>query len=119
VTVYRRLIEIFTRDRRPTGPPAMPGPWFGSYHADWDRDHPGMWMKGDAQSGGFYAGDVWAGSTLDWDRVWFAAHGMSMPRKYAYRLDPIGPGCVRIDSLGPGESVTFQVDGNFGDEEDE
>lgn len=104
------MMSIFTRKRRSAGPPAKPGPWFGKYHADWDRDHPGMWMKGEAQSGSFYAGDAWASSTLDWDRDWFEAQGMSMPRNCVYRLDPIGHGELRIGSLGPGESVAFQVD---------
>lgn len=97
-------------NRKATPPPATPGRWFASYHEDWHRDHPGMWEKGEAQAGAFHAGDVWAGSTLDWDRAWFEARGMSMPRKYVYRLDPVKPSQLRIGSLGPGESVSFRVD---------
>lgn len=92
-----------------SGPPATPGRWYGRYHEDWERAHPGLWVKGEAQSGSFYADGTWAGSTLDWDRTWFAANGMSMPRKYAYRLDPIKPGGFRFGTLQPGESVTFVV----------
>lgn len=112
MTTYRRFIELFTRDRRPSGPPAKPGRWYGSYNTDWHAAHPGMWQKGEAQSGSFYAGGVWAGSTLDWDREWFAAHGMSMPRKCAYRLDAVQG--VRVGSLGPGESVVIQVENPLG-----
>lgn len=89
--------------------PAPPGWWYGKYHEDWERDHPGLWIKGEAQSGGFYADGTWAGSTLDWDRAWFAANGMSMPRKCAYRLDPIKSGEIRIGTLQPGESATVIV----------
>lgn len=107
MTTFRRFIEMFTGDRSPAGPPAKPGSWYGSYNADWHSDHPGMWVKGDAQPGGFCAGDVWAGSTLDWDRAWFEAEGMSMPRKYVHRLDPVKG--LRIGSVGPGESVVIRV----------
>ncbi|MFC9432704.1 hypothetical protein [Nocardia sp. NPDC057030] len=98
-------MAIFARES--AGPPAEPGRWYGQYHDDWERDHPGLWVRGEAQCGSFYADNTWAGSTLDWDREWFAAHGMSMPRKYAYRLDPVGG--VRIGTLQPGESVTVVV----------
>lgn len=97
---------------------ATPGTWFLSYHTAWTNAHPGAFERGDAKSGGFYLGrgsrageDVWGSSTLEWDREWFRANGMGMPR-HTTHVDPPGP-CkpneFRIGTLGPGESVSIPI----------
>lgn len=92
-----------------TLPPAKPGRWYGGYHAAWTAAHPGAWERGEAQSGGFFAGDVWGSSTLDWDREWFERNGMSLPRKHKYVSGKAAPNSIRIGTLGPGESVQFPI----------
>lgn len=91
-------------------PPAKPGKWFMSYHAAWTAAHPGAWERGEEQGGGFYKGDVWGSSTLDWDREWFRSRGMGMPRRTIHVTPkPPGPNEFRIGTLGPGESVSFPI----------
>lgn len=98
--------------------PAEPGPWFGSYHTAWTRAHPRAFERGTLRSGNFCLGrgeragaDVWCSSTLDWDREWFRANGMGMPRhtKHVDGDGPPKPNEFRIGTLGPGESVAIPI----------
>lgn len=91
-------------------PHAQPGRWFGDYHGDWDRAHPGAWTNGTGQSGGFCKGDVWVTCDPDFDKQWFARHGMSMPRRVKVADLSAKPGELRIGTLQPGESAHFEAD---------
>lgn len=90
---------------------ARPGPWFGDYHGDWTRAHPGAWAHGTGACGSFCAGNVWVTGTPEFDREWFKNNGMKMPRRWKKRDMSAKPGTVRLAStLQPGESVSFSVD---------
>jgi len=34
--------------------------------------------------GGFYSGNLWGSSTLEWDAEWFRSHGAKMPKGAHY-----------------------------------
>jgi hypothetical protein len=63
---------------------AKPGPWYGQYYRDWDARHPGAWICGQLVPGGFYSGNLWGSSTLEWDAEWFRSHGAKMPKGAHY-----------------------------------
>lgn len=105
------LFRRNTRDVTPSrsAPYARPGSWYGSYNDAWHSAHPGAWQRGELQSGGFFKGDVWGSSTLDWDRDWFARNGMRMPNNAKHVEPDRNPNIIRIGNLGPGESVSIPV----------
>lgn len=90
-------------------PHAKPGPWYGSYHAAWSAAHPGAFERGESQCGGFYAGGKWGSPNLDWDREWFRANGMELPREVFHAEGRALPGEARIGTLGPGESIRLDL----------
>ena len=63
---------------------AKPGPWYGQYYREWDARHPGAWIRGQLVPGGFYSGNLWGSSTLEWDAEWFRSHGAKMPKGAHY-----------------------------------
>jgi hypothetical protein len=63
---------------------AVPGLWYGSYHAAWSHAFPDRFG-----AGGFCAGDVWSTATPEWDRAWFEGVGMSMPEKVRAAGEPV------------------------------
>lgn len=87
---------------------ARPGLWFGSYHTAWSEAHPGAFMRGEMQSGGFHKGNVWVTHTPDFDKEWFVANGMKMPLRVRVTFRP-PVGIPLCDTLGPGESVEFRL----------
>ena len=59
---------------------AKPGPWYGQYYQDWNDRHPGAWVRGELVPGGFYSGNLWGNSTLNWDAGGSAARAPRCPR---------------------------------------
>lgn len=90
---------------------AKPGCWYQDYYRDWDRQHPGAWLRGELVPGRFYARG-WGSSTLDFDAVWFTAHGVKMPPGAHYvrasrdetplpdKFDPTDTGVMRMQQWG-------------------
>jgi hypothetical protein len=88
---------------------AKPGPWYSSYIRDWGTAHPGAVRRRELDPGGFYRGNVWASSTLDWDKEWLRAHGMAMPRKSRHREADKNV-VVLAERLDSGESVHIEIE---------
>lgn len=91
---------------------AKPGPWYGQYYQDWNDRHPGAWVRGELVPGGFYSGNLWGSSTLNWDAEWFRRHGAKMPKGAHYiapgrsmtpltkKLNPTDTGVMRFQFRG-------------------
>jgi hypothetical protein len=90
---------------------ARPGAWYQQYYRDWDKHHPGAWLRGQQVPGRFYDGR-WGSSTLDFDAVWFTLHGAKLPPGAHYirpsrdmvplsdKLDPTDTGVMRMQFRG-------------------
>ena len=75
---------------------AKPGPWYGQYYQDWNDRHPGAWVRGELVPGGFYSGNLWGSSTLNWDAEWFRRQGAHVVLVSAERSAAMAPRCPRV-----------------------